>query len=137
MIKHCQYHCPNCEKSLMKGEKVELNFKRVSGTEKGRIQLSPEPGNYEFVTHPKVAFNNGERVLFICPYCDSDLSSEKNNKFAELKMMVNDFIFFEALFSTVHGDKRTYIITQDEIDTYGEANGDPHDDFENFSFDAI
>ncbi len=136
MIKHCQYHCPKCQKSLMKGDKVELNYKRVSGSEKGRIHLSPEPGNYEFITFPKVTFNKGERVIFICPHCDSDLSSEKNKRFAELKMMVNDFIFFEALFSTVHGDKRTYIITQDEVDSYGDANGEIHDDFENFSFDA-
>ena len=40
-------------------------------------------------------------------------------------MMVNDFIFFEALFSCVFGDKRTYIITEKEIDVYGDAS---HDD---------
>ena len=52
-------------------------------------------------------------------------------------MMVNDFIFFEALFSTVHGDKRTYIITQDEIDAYGEAGGEIFNDLGNLSKDAV
>ena len=37
-------------------------------------------------------------------------------------MIVNDFISFEALFSTVYGDKRTYIVTQDEVDAYGDAD---------------
>mgnify|MGYP001180414990 CR=1 FL=1 len=137
MIKHCKYHCPKCQKSLMKGAKVELNYKRLDDSERGFIHLSPEPGNYEFKTFPKANFNKGERVIFICPHCNSDLTSEKNNRFAELKMMVNDFIFFEALFSTVHGDKRTYIITQDEIDAYGEAGGEIFNDLGNLSKDAV
>ena len=37
-------------------------------------------------------------------------------------MKVNDFIYFEALFSSVYGDKRTYVITQDDIDVYGDAS---------------
>tara|TARA_B110000438_G_scaffold297012_1_gene342646 strand:+ start:285 stop:647 length:363 start_codon:yes stop_codon:yes gene_type:complete len=118
----------------MKSTRVELNFKRINHKDRGVIHLSPEPGNYDFLTTPKIDFEKEERVIFICPYCDSDLTSKKNNKFAELKMMVNEIIYFEALFSTVHGDKRTYIITQDEVDTYGdaEADGEIHDDLEDF-----
>ena len=132
MIQNCKYHCPKCEKSLMKKTSVELNFKRKSHIENGLIHLSPEPGNYDFQTTPEIAFEKGERVIFICPFCNSDLTSPRNNKYAELKMMVNEFIYFEALFSTVHGDKRTYIITQDEVDRYGEADGEIHDDFDDF-----
>ena len=116
----------------MKKTSVELNFKRKSHIENGLIHLSPEPGNYDFQTTPEIAFEKGERVIFICPFCDSDLTSPRNKKYAELKMMVNEFIYFEALFSTVHGDKRTYIITQDEVDRYGEADGEIHDDFDDF-----
>ena len=65
----------------------------------------------------------------MCPFCNADLTSKKNKKFAELKMMVNEFIFFEALFSTVHGNKRTYIITQDDVDTYGDDDGEPLEGF--------
>ena len=60
--------------------------------------------------------------MFYCPKCHVDLTSKKDNKFAELKMKVNDFIYFEALFSIIYGDKRTYIITENDIDVYGEAN---------------
>ena len=126
MIQHCQYHCPKCNKSLTKGKKVELNFKRIEYNQKGSIFLEPEPGNYEFYTTPPTDFKNGERVIFICPKCDTDLTNGKNKQFAELKMMVNDFISFEALFSTVYGDKRTYIVTQDDVDVYGDA--DPSDE---------
>lgn len=134
MIQNCKYHCPKCEKSLMKNTRVELNFKRNKHKEHGLIHLSPEPGNYDFQTIPNIAFEKGERVIFICPFCDADLTSEKNNKYAELKMMVNDFISFEALFSTVHGNKRTYIVTQDDVDTYGDgdSDGEIHDDFDDF-----
>ncbi len=100
---------------------MQLNFKRINHNNQGSIFLEPEPGNYEFYTTPPTDFKNGERVVFICPKCKTDLTSQKNKKFAELKMMVNDFISFEALFSTVYGDKRTYIVTQDDVDTYGDA----------------
>ena len=122
MIQHCQYHCPNCDKSLTEGKKVHLNFERTEHNHKGHIFLEPEPGNYEFYTEPPTDFKKGERVVFVCPKCKKDLTSKKNKQFAELKMMVNDFISFEALFSTVYGDKRTYIVTQDEVDTYGDAD---------------
>ena len=122
MIQNCQYHCPNCDKSLTEGKKVHLNFERTEHNHKGHIFLEPEPGNYEFYTEPPTDFKKGERVVFVCPKCKKDLTSNKNKQFAELKMMVNDFISFEALFSTVYGDKRTYIVTQDEVDTYGDAD---------------
>lgn len=122
MIQNCQYHCPNCDKSLTEGKKVHLNFERTEHNHKGHIFLEPEPGNYEFYTEPPTDFKKGERVVFVCPKCKKDLTSKKNKQFAELKMMVNDFISFEALFSTVYGDKRTYIVTQDEVDTYGDAD---------------
>jgi len=126
MIQHCQYHCPKCDKSLTEGRKVELHFRRLKHNHKGIIYLEPEPGNYEFYTDPKIIFEKEERVVFICPNCKSDLTNKKNNKFAELKMVVNDFISFDALFSTVYGDKRTYIVTDDDIDTYGDA--EPNDE---------
>ena len=122
MIQHCQYHCPNCDKSLTEGKKVHLNFERTEHNHKGHIFLEPEPGNYEFYTEPPTDFKKGERVVFVCPKCKKDLTSKKNKQFAELKMMVKEFISFEALFSTVYGDKRPYIVTQDEVDTYGDAD---------------
>ena len=122
MIQHCQYHCPNCDRSLTEGKKVHLNFERTEHNHKGHIFLEPEPGNYEFYTDPPTDFKKGERVVFVCSKCKKDLTSKKNKQFAELKMIVNDFISFEALFSTVYGDKRTYIVTQDEVDAYGDAD---------------
>ncbi len=133
MIQHCQYHCPHCNKSLTHGKKVELNFKRIKHAHAGTIYLEPEPGNYEFYTTPSTNFNNGERVIFICPKCETDLTSGKNKQFAELKMMVNDFIFFEALFSTVYGDKRTYIVTEEDVDVYGDTEGEIDIDLENYN----
>jgi len=122
MIEHSQYHCPKCRKSLTNDKKVILHFKKSSADNFSDIFLAPEPGNYEFYTVPPTNFQKGDRVVFYCPKCHTDLTSKKDNKFAELKMKVNDFIYFEALFSIVYGDKRTYIITENDIDVYGEAN---------------
>ena len=124
MIHQCQYHCPKCNKSLSKGTKVQLLFKKPNQEELKQILLEPEPGNYDFYTTPPTNFNQGERVEFHCPKCKTDLTSKKDNDFVELKMMVNDFIFFEALFSCIYGDKRTYIITENDIDVYGDASYD-------------
>ena len=125
MIHQCQYYCPKCNKSLSKDTKVQLLFIKSGQKELKQILLEPEPGNYDFYTSPVTNFIDGERVVFHCTKCKKDLTSKKDKNFVELKMMVNDFIFFEALFSCVYGDKRTYIITEKEIDVYGDAS---HDD---------
>ncbi len=101
--------------------KVQLLFKKVGQKELKQILLEPEPGNYDFYTNPNTDFKDGERVEFHCVKCKSNLTSKKDKNFVELKMMVNEFIFFEALFSCVYGDKRTYIITEKDIDVYGDA----------------
>ena len=122
MIDHSHYHCPKCSRSLTKDKKVVLNFKRNEADEWNEIFLNPEPGNYDFYTVPTTFFEKGEHVKFCCPKCNVDLTSKKDPKFVELKMKVNDFIDFEALFSSVYGDKRTYVITQDDVDVYGDAS---------------
>tara|TARA_B100001057_G_scaffold418276_1_gene437415 strand:+ start:957 stop:1373 length:417 start_codon:yes stop_codon:yes gene_type:complete len=122
MIEHSQYHCPKCNKSLTQDKKVILNFKKSSSDQFSEIFLAPEPGNYKFYTIPNTDFKKGDRVVFYCPKCQVNLTSKKDSKFAELKMKVNDFIYFEALFSTVYGDKRTYVITENDIDIFGDAN---------------
>ena len=61
-------------------------------------------------------------MVFYFFKCQVNLTSKRDSKFAELKMKVNDFIYFEALFSTVYGDKRTYVITENDIDIYGDAS---------------
>jgi len=122
MIEHSQYHCPKYNKSLTQDKKVILHFKKSSSDQFSEIFLAPEPGNYKFYTIPNTDFKKGDRVVFYCPKCQVNLTSKKDSKFAELKMKVNDFIYFEALFSTVYGDKRTYVITENDIDIYGDAS---------------
>lgn len=122
MINHSHYHCPNCNVSLTKDKKVLLHFKRSLNDKFREIFLDPEPGSYKFYTDPETSFKNGDFVAFHCPKCKSNLTSKRDSKFVELKMKVNDFIYFEALFSATYGDKRTYIITEEDIDVYGDAN---------------
>ena len=122
MMNQSHYHCPKCQKSLTKDKKVILYFRRKVGDDWSEIFLNPEPGNYNFYTIPDTSFENGEYVRFCCPKCNADLTSKRDPKFVELKMKVNDFIFFDALFSSVFGDKRTYIITEEDIDVYGDAS---------------
>ena len=121
MMNQSHYQCPKCQKSLTKDKKVVLHFRRKVGGDLNEIFLNPELGNYNFYTIPDTSFENGEHVRFYCPKCDADLTSKRDPKFVELKMKVNDFIFFDALFSSVFGDKRTYIITEEDIDVYGDA----------------
>lgn len=124
MMNQSHYHCPKCQKSLTKDEKVVLNFRRKEEDDWNEIFLDPQPGNYNFYTIPDTSFLKGEQVKFYCSKCKSDLTSKKDPKFVELKMKVNDFIYFDALFSSVFGDKRTYIITEEDIDVYGDASYD-------------
>ena len=80
MIYQCQYHCPKCNKSLSKGTKVQLLFKKPGQEELKQILLEPEPGNYDFYTNPPTNFNQGERVEFHCPKCKTDLDANKDKE---------------------------------------------------------
>ncbi|UKN02532.1 hypothetical protein K6119_03230 [Paracrocinitomix mangrovi] len=117
MIQDFNFHCPYCSANLNQGKLVVLNTKRENG-DKGVISLDATVGNYEYTHVPEVEFTPGELVDFICPHCNVPLNSKEFEKYALLKLKVDDKISFEVLFSRQSGVQKTYMITEDGIESY-------------------
>ncbi|MDA7804185.1 hypothetical protein N8987_06380 [Crocinitomix sp.] len=75
-------------------------------------------GNYTYRHVPLTAFEPNEVVDFLCPHCKQNLASEEYENFALLNMKVGQDINFEVIFSRQAGQRKTYVITEDGIETY-------------------
>jgi hypothetical protein len=118
-IKDYNFYCPNCARQLNNSGVITLNTKRQSG-EEGHIHLATTFGNYNYSHQPEVQFAPGEVVNFSCPGCNTLVHSDKYKDYAMLKMVVSDSIEFDVLFSREAGKRKTYVVTEDGIESYSE-----------------
>lgn len=118
-MKQYDYHCSNCNQKLNVMGSVILYIERKNG-QTGVLELNPTPGEYDFTTDPIMNFGENEEVDFYCPACKENLQSGKYPKYASLSLIVNKKIEFEVLFSRFFGDRKTYIMTEDMIEKYGD-----------------
>lgn len=117
MISKYNFHCPYCNAGVNQKDKITLKTQRENG-DIGEIKMAATVGNYEYEHIPPVKFNSGELVDFLCPSCDKTLNSKEFEKYALLKMYVEENIVFEVLFSRQAGVQKTYLITEDGIESY-------------------
>jgi hypothetical protein len=117
MIKNFDYHCPYCTEKLKKSGEIVLKTIRDNGSE-GIIKMATSIGDYGYVHEPPTEFDPGEVVNFHCPYCEKELNSEEYENYALLKLYVQEGIQFDVLFSRKAGVHKTYLITEDGIETY-------------------
>ncbi|WP_070136812.1 hypothetical protein [Crocinitomix algicola] len=116
-LKKYNFTCPHCKQILNEGDEIELVTKRNHG-DNGRIYLSVAFGNYTYKHIPDTDFQKGELVEFHCPKCGSNLASKIYENFASLNMQVDTNINFEVIFSRIAGERKTYVVTEDGIETY-------------------
>ncbi|MCB9222665.1 MAG: hypothetical protein R2780_12370 [Crocinitomicaceae bacterium] len=117
MIKEYDFHCPHCNARLDTNGFIILKTKRENGDE-GEIRMDANLGNYQYTHEPPVNFSAGELVDFICTSCNKSLNSDEFENYAKLKMQVDDKIVFDILFSRIAGIQKTYLITEDGIESY-------------------
>ncbi len=118
-LEEYQFNCPNCDHDLVETGKLYFVTQRQNG-DVGKIYLSIKFGSYSYVHVPKAEFALNELVLFFCPSCNSSLTDNVYTNFIKLKMLVEKKFEFEILFSRKAGEHKTYIITEDGIERYGE-----------------
>ncbi|WP_027420187.1 hypothetical protein [Crocinitomix catalasitica] len=116
-IKKFKFLCPYCNTSVSKNGIISLATLRENG-DRGMIHMSTTFGNYSYDHVPEYEFVNGEVVEFICPNCHKNLDSEEYLHFAQLKMKVDQNIEFDVIFSRKAGLRKTYVITEDGIESY-------------------
>ena len=118
-FKKYDFFCPHCSAQLNKKDGIILHTKRVNGDE-GVITMDVAVGKYTYTHEPPVKFEKGEVVDFFCPACKTDLQSNQYDNFARMLMRVGKNIEFDILFSREAGKRKTFIITEDGIESYSE-----------------
>jgi hypothetical protein len=116
------FHCPACKSRLDTNGVIHLKTERLNG-DKGDIFLSTTFGNYGYKHDPDVNFDVGELIEFSCDNCNSLLHSAIKPNFVNMIMRVENKFDFEILFSRKAGIQKTYVVTEDGIESYGrDAN---------------
>jgi len=125
------YICPKCRSQLMAGNKIVISAKAKDQSE-GLITLSTELGNYSADYHPATKFEEGDRVIFLCPICHHDLSSTKHKNLAMVIMTGEPGKEYDIYFSQVAGEHSTIKMMGEHVELYG-THSEKYLDFFNMS----
>lgn len=116
------YLCPNCRSYLRVWNNIIFTVKLKSKKQQGILLLYPELGNYDFIHHTSIKFEEGELVDFICPLCHADLTAtEINENLARVILIDENNKEYDVYFSKICGEHSTFKIKEDDIvEKYGE-----------------
>jgi len=112
------FYCPECKSRLDTNGVIHLKTQRLNG-DQGDIFLSTTFGNYGYKHDPDVEFEMGELIEFSCHSCNSLLHSVIKPDFVNMIMRVESQFDFEILFSRKAGIQKTYVVTEDGVESYG------------------
>lgn len=112
------YVCPHCRGRLNPNVKIILKARR--GARRGLFLFSPKPGNYGVIVPEGFGLREGEPVFFACPICDADLTSKRDRAMAEIRFVAQDGTEGRVVFSRSYGHHETYVVTAEEVRSYGE-----------------
>jgi uncharacterized protein YbaR (Trm112 family) len=128
-LKDNDYMCPKCKGHLNVGGYLVFATK-TQKRHKGLILLSPKVGEYNYLHHEKFQLEKGEMVDFGCPICQADLTSTKNKDHAMIYMVSSeDNTEYQLFFSKKAGNKSTYLVSNDNVEAFGEDAMDYEDLF--------
>ena len=117
------FFCPKCDSQLDASGRIHLKTERENG-DKGDMYLTTTFGSYAYEHVPKVAFLKNELVDFSCPTCQEKLISDTYSDYTIMIMRIEGKFDFEILFSRKAAVHKTYIITEDGVEKYGEHASD-------------
>jgi len=128
-----QFLCPYCESVLNPNVKIALAARY--GEQRGLMLLSPQPGNYKFLSDSSfaAALEPGAEVVFYCPVCSEDLTSAASDRLVGLLIASPGQPRRRIEFSRIHGVCATFIIDGESVTGYGEDA----DDFDSVNFFGV
>jgi len=87
----------------------------------GLVLLHEEIGNYSVITTSTINVKLGEIVDFYCPICNASLNTEKCDPYSCYIRVDESGQESKIIISREYGDRRTFKITGEEIESYGES----------------
>jgi len=117
-----RFYCPQCKAHLNPGTKIIMRFGVRGKT--GLILFSPTVGDYASILPEGVEFRDGERVDFFCPVCQAGFASASDARLGEVLLSRDDDDMVRIGFSRVYGEKATFVISSDAVQSYGPNAGD-------------
>jgi hypothetical protein len=112
-----EYLCKVCRGHLNVKTSIVLAAQKTQSYVRGLIFLNPEIGNYTTTTHPSFQIKEGEEYIYTCPICHSQLNSAKYKHLVRIIMIDNDGKEYNIYFSGIAGEKCTYKIREDKIES--------------------
>jgi hypothetical protein len=113
------YSCPHCNKVLNPGTKVVLLIERNGDRE--LILLSPELGDYTVVYPLSFEPELGRTYTFVCPVCQTELTSALDDRLVELAAETEDGRAERVGFSRTYGERATFVGSgPDHVTLYGD-----------------
>jgi hypothetical protein len=116
---HNDYLCPKCNGQLNVGD-VLIFVSKVNDERNGLLLLHPELGNYNVINHKFFQISKGALVEFACPICQENLTSEIDPNLASVFMLDKEDVQHNILFSKINGERCTYKISGDDVESFGE-----------------
>lgn len=116
------YLCPHCRAYLRIWKNIIFVVKSESRNLQTILLLNPELGNYEVIHHTAVDVCDGNKLIFMCPVCHTDLTATGINENLNRIIMVDENNKeFDVYFSKICGEHSTFLIQEDNIiERYGE-----------------
>jgi len=114
------YLCPFCRGAINALDNIILAAK-ANKNKHGLILLHEEIGNYSVIQTSTINVEMGEVVDFSCPICNASLNTEKGDHYAGYIRVDESGQESKIIISREYGDRRTFKITGEEIESYGES----------------
>ncbi len=116
------YICPHCQSHLVCGDNLVLTVESENNEKRGLIMMNVGLGEYSYLSHPSLKFDDSEIVDFYCPVCRINMKvPEINDKLIRLLLIDEKGKEYNVYFSRVAGEHSTFIIDkEDVIEHYGE-----------------
>jgi hypothetical protein len=114
------YICPHCRTYLNVGEKIILAAKNEKG-KRGILLFSIHLGDYEIQKHSAFDMEENESIYLYCPSCHKGLKDTKiHENIYKILLQDEEDQEYEILFSGVYGERCTYQISEEKVESYGE-----------------
>ncbi len=116
------YLCPDCRSYLRVWNNIIFSVKSCTEDKKGLLLLNPDLGNYEFISHYTLEFEEMECLDFFCPVCGSNLTAaDVNTNLARIIMVDQNQKQYDLYFSKLRGEHSTFKVSDDDIvEKYGK-----------------